>query len=92
MFESENFLELFKIIQEEALPRLWSHGVNLSRGQNQFVQLSKTENEIIVQLRISGQMVSPKVTLWPIEKEWDCDCESTESPCAHVAAVMIVAK
>ena len=30
------------------------------------------------------------VTLWPDDKDWICDCDSTDDACAHVAAAIIV--
>ena len=36
--------------------------------------------------------VSRKVTLWPEDEDWFCDCGTTQAVCAHVAAAVITLK
>ncbi len=80
---------LLKVVQEEAGPAVWSRGVALTRLGVDLVSDSLSNQECIIHVRIPGKAVSPKVTLWPEEEEWDCDCRSSESPCEHVAAAVI---
>ena len=84
--------ELFKAVQENALPAIWSQGVTLTRGASTFVASSQGAEECIIHVRTPGHPVSPKVTLWPKDLDWDCDCGHPESPCPHVAASVIVMK
>ena len=84
--------ELFKEIQENALPVMWSQGVTLNRGGCSFLASSMTPAECVIQVRVAGQPVSPKVTLSPQHLEWDCDCGNPESPCSHVTAAVIALK
>ncbi len=84
--------EFFKAVQEEALPAIWSQGVTLTRGNSSFVASKLDADECVVHVRTPGHPVSPKVSLWPRGMEWDCDCSSSESPCPHVAASVIMMK
>jgi superfamily II DNA or RNA helicase len=83
---------LFKEVQENALAAIWSQGVNLTRGASSFVASRLEAEECVIHVRTPGHPVSPKVTLWPAELDWDCDCPSSESPCPHVAATLILLK
>jgi len=83
---------LFKALQEECSPALWSQGVTLTRGDTIFVGGRQSDEEIVVHLRIKKHPVSPKVTLWPKESDWDCDCGHPNMPCAHIVAAAIAVK
>jgi hypothetical protein len=83
---------LFSEVQENAAPAVWSKGVTLNRSGCSFLPSKLEEQECVVHLKIAGQPVSPKVTLFPSEKDWDCDCKEGVSPCSHVAAVVIALK
>jgi superfamily II DNA or RNA helicase len=92
MISSGVLESLFKTVQGSCSPALWSQGVTLTRGGNSFVSPKQTDDETVVHVRLAGQVVSPKVTLWPEGEDWDCDCGSPQSPCAHVVAAVIVLK
>ncbi len=76
-------------MQKEASPDVWSAGVSLTRADTTFVQGVLTDTESVVQLRIKGQPISPKVTLYFLDEDWDCDCDSGLSPCSHVVGALI---
>lgn len=84
--------QLFKALQSECSPALWSEGVTLTRGGNSFVGAKQTDEEVIVHVRVKTRPVSHKVTLWPKEKDWDCDCGDPDMPCAHIVAATIALK
>lgn len=84
--------ELFREIQENALPALWSQGVTLTRGASVFMASKLSPEECVIHIRTPGHPINPKVTLWPKDLDWDCDCGNEESPCPHVAASVILLK
>lgn len=84
--------KLLREVQGEATTLVWSQGVTLTRKDCSFVATTLKASESVIHVRIPGKPVSPKVTLWPEEEEWDCDCRSQESPCEHVAATVIMLK
>jgi len=84
--------KFLKEVQEEAEAAIWSQGVRLTRVNGTFMASTMTPQECVIHVRIPTKPVSPKVTLWPEDGEWDCDCGSDESPCEHVAASVIMLK
>ncbi len=91
MIDAATTAELFKAVQENALPSFWSQGVTLTRGGSTFVVSSLSEDECVIHIRTGGAPLSPKVILWPRDQDWDCDC-GDDLPCAHVAATVILLK
>jgi superfamily II DNA or RNA helicase len=81
----DSFLEA---LQDACLPAIWSRGVQLSRTA-QLICDQKTESEIIIRVQVGQQPVTPKVTLWPEEEDWYCDCGDRNDPCQHIAAATI---
>ena len=81
----------FAHIQKECLPGVWSKGVALSRA-DAVQQDSSDENEIVLRVLVRDRPVSPKVTLWPADDDWFCDCGDRNEICAHVAASVIALK
>ncbi len=51
--------------------------------------LSDLGDEIELRVTMGGGVISPLVSVFPEELEWDCDCNSREDPCIHVAAAVI---
>ncbi|RZA08831.1 MAG: hypothetical protein EOP11_03620, partial [Proteobacteria bacterium] len=74
-------------LQEAALPGVWSKGVNLSKESTFYLE-SESATEVL--LRYHKPPVSPKVTLWPGEEDWHCDCGDRNDPCVHAVAGFLV--
>ena len=77
-------------IQTLCLPGVWSKGVELARTQS--VELEKSDlksDEWKFRVKLAGSSVSPRVTLWPTENDYDCSCKDKADPCMHVAAAAI---
>jgi superfamily II DNA or RNA helicase len=85
---SSNF---FDSVQKACLPGIWSKGVNLARS-DLILSDSVNAEELIFKIRSKDHPVSRKVTLWPEDEDWYCDCGDKNSVCAHVAAVVIALK
>src|SRR5262245_2064628 len=79
---------LLESVRQACLPGLWSQGVKLARDGSPLVE-SSSSTEIVLRVRAPGQAVAPTVMLYPLDKEWACDCPSKVDPCAHVAAAVI---
>lgn len=82
---------LYQAVQEACLPAIWSRGVTLARESAVSVT-SRSESEIILLVKTPGRPVSPKVSLWPQDAEWFCDCGDRNDPCVHVAAGVVALK
>ncbi len=84
-------LDLYAVIQRVCFPGIWSKGVSLSREGSVFLD-QKSSNEFLLRVRPTSQPVCVKVTLWPQDEDWYCDCEFKQEVCAHVAAAIIFLK
>lgn len=84
-------VHFYDLIQKSCLPGIWSKGVSLTRSDSVVTDSSK-QNEIILRIRTADHPVSPKVTLWPEDEDWFCDCGAKTDVCAHVAAAVIALK
>ncbi len=73
-------------LQEAALPAVWSRGISLAKDGTFYLE-SDTPTEIL--LRYHKPPVSPKVTLWPEEEDWHCDCGDRNDPCAHIVGGLL---
>ncbi len=73
-------------LQKAALPGVWSRGVSLAKDAIFYLE-SESPTEVL--LRYHKPPVSPKVTLWPEEADWHCDCGDRNDPCTHSIAAMI---
>lgn len=82
------FSNLFAEVQEGCNRRHWSRAVELSRA-SLFLSEKKSEEQWEVRVVREGQVLSPRVRLWPGEVDWQCDCRDPEDPCVHVAAALI---
>lgn len=89
MWPKKTTAAFLRTVQEEAGARNWSEGVKLTRLIDTFSATKMDEEECVVHLRIPSKPLAPKVTLWPEEEDWDCDCGASHLPCEHIAAVAI---
>jgi superfamily II DNA or RNA helicase len=79
---------LREAVRRAAGPQAWSRGVELCRrGAVQFE--AHAEEEISARVATRGGLVSPRVTLFPADPAWSCECDSRAEACEHVAAVLI---
>jgi superfamily II DNA or RNA helicase len=77
---------LHTMLQEAALPAVWNRGVALAKDGTFYLE-SETPSEIL--LRYHKPPVSPKITLWPSEEDWHCDCGDRNDPCAHIVGAFL---
>src|SRR5688500_2502567 len=75
-------------VRKNTRPGIWSQGVTLSRAAAVAIE-SRSDDEIVLRVKVTGRAVAATVVLYPGEREWDCDCGSRMSPCEHVAAAAI---
>jgi superfamily II DNA or RNA helicase len=83
--------ETFKAIRQACSASLWSQAVELVRA-SAVAGVSESEEEIVCRVRTPNRVVAPKVTLYPLDEEWDCDCDSKAPCCEHIAAAIIAAR
>ncbi len=83
--------DFYDIVQKASLPGIWSKGVALSRTDS-VIEDSRNEDEIILRVRAADHPVSRKVTLWPLDEDWYCDCGAKVKVCPHIAAAVISLK
>jgi hypothetical protein len=83
--------ETFKAIRQACSASLWSQAVELVRAAA-VAGVSESDDEIVCRVRTPNRVVAPKVTLYPLDEEWDCDCDSKLPCCEHVAAAVIAAR
>ncbi len=80
--------ELFQSIRSAASSHSWSRAVELVRA-DAVAGERQEENEIVVRVATRGGLISPTVTLFLDDEDWDCDCGTSEDVCEHVAAAAI---
>jgi SNF2 domain-containing protein/helicase-like protein len=83
--------EIFKAIRQACSAGLWSQAVELVRAAA-VAGVSENEDEIVCRVRTPNRVIAPKVTLFPLDEEWDCDCDSKLPCCEHVAAAIIAVR
>ncbi|MBW2267921.1 MAG: DEAD/DEAH box helicase [Deltaproteobacteria bacterium] len=66
----------------------WSRGVELARAGS-VVGETDSGDEILLRVAAQDGLISPSVTLYPDDEDWDCDCRTRETVCEHVAAAII---
>jgi len=79
---------LFEAVRQACAPATWSRGVELTRADAVLGDRA-SDDEVVFHVSTRGGMICPKVTLWPEDLEWDCDCRSHQAVCEHVAAAVI---
>ncbi len=82
---------LLDAVRDACEPGTWSRGVELARDQAVVGERSDGE-EIVVRVATDGGLVSPVVSLFLDDLDWDCECKLPEDPCVHVAAAVIAVK
>lgn len=85
------FENLHAAVREETTERTWTQGITLARDQR-VAGRSRTDDEIVVEVRVPGRPTPFEVTLDLVHNEWDCDCASREAVCSHVVAALLVAE
>jgi superfamily II DNA or RNA helicase len=83
--------DYYQLVQKSCLPGIWSKGVSLARDNLVSID-SFSEKEIVLRVKASDRAVSPKVSLWPEDEDYYCDCGDRAVPCAHVAASIAALK
>src|SRR5688572_6256397 len=83
--------ETFKAIRQACSASLWSQAVELVRA-SAVAGVSDSDEEVVCRVRTPNRVVAPKVTLYPLDEEWDCDCDSKLPCCEHVAAAIIAVR
>jgi len=79
--------KLLEMIRSRCRRGTWSRGTQLARAG--AVATMRTDPDSVA-LRVSAKDGHVAlVTLFPEQRQWTCDCGSTERICAHVAAVTI---
>ncbi|MGZ3672067.1 MAG: DEAD/DEAH box helicase [Bdellovibrionota bacterium] len=81
-----NLSPLQLALQKAALPGVWSRGVSLAKDGTFYLE---TDGATEVLLRYHKPPVSPKITLWPEEADWHCDCGDRNDPCTHSIAAFL---
>ena len=78
----------FDDVRRSAPSDTWSKGVTLARGGAVFLESDDGE-EIVARVAVPGTPLTPRVSLYPDDGEWECNCGSVLAACEHVAAVVI---
>lgn len=81
-----NLSPLQLALQKAALPGIWSRGVSLAKDGTFYLESANAQE---VLLRYHKPPVSPKITLWPEEHDWHCDCGDRNDPCTHSIAAFL---
>jgi superfamily II DNA or RNA helicase len=79
---------LFEAVRDACDKAIWSRGVLLARD-NSVVGESSSREEIVLHVSTRGGLVAPQVHLFPADQQWECNCDSSDDPCDHVAAAVI---
>ena len=78
----------FEDVRRSASSDAWSKGVTLARGGAVSLESDDGE-EVVARVAVPGSPLTPRVSLYPADGEWECDCGSVLEACEHVAAVVI---
>jgi superfamily II DNA or RNA helicase len=82
---------VFEAVRKACSATDWSRGVELVRI-DAVARESADDDEIVLRVVTRGGMICPRVTLWPDDAEWDCECPSKAPACEHAAAAVIALK
>ena len=80
--------DLFDDVRRSAPSDAWSKGVTLARDGAVSLESDDGE-EIVARVAVPGSPLIARVSLYPEDSEWECDCGSVLTACEHVAAVVI---
>ncbi|OFZ05840.1 MAG: hypothetical protein A2X97_03365 [Bdellovibrionales bacterium GWA1_52_35] len=86
-----SFETYFQLLQKAFNPAIWSKGITQARDLA-IVEDKLSADEMIFRVLIPNRPVSPRVTLWPEDEDWHCNCGDRNDPCSHIAAVAIAYK
>ncbi|MEO7164661.1 MAG: SNF2-related protein, partial [Bdellovibrionia bacterium] len=81
-------IEFFQHLLKLCPPGLWSQGMSLVRS-NSVIKDAVSKDEKIFRIQDPNRSVGRKVSLWPEDEDWFCDCEAKTPVCSHVAAAVI---
>jgi len=79
---------LSKAIQESCSSAVWSRGVELVRTDAVSGERHDA-NEAVLRVATRGGMITPIVTLYIADEDWECTCHGQDDPCEHIAAAVI---
>ncbi|MCM2277413.1 MAG: DEAD/DEAH box helicase [Oligoflexia bacterium] len=79
--------DFFQAVQKACLPGIWSRGVALAR-ESSVLEDRRSEGELVLRVKAAGRPVAARVSLWPADEDWFCDCGDRADPCMHVAAAV----
>ncbi|MBS1960413.1 MAG: DEAD/DEAH box helicase [Bdellovibrionales bacterium] len=84
----QTFLEWLK---EEALPGVWSRGVQLSRAAKSIQRISSPQsaNEQKFKVLTAERMLAYELTLWLEDQDAYCSCDAKIEPCHHVVGAAL---
>jgi superfamily II DNA or RNA helicase len=85
---AQDLQKLFEAVRKACPPAIWSRGIELTRA-DAVVGEGVEDDAVVFHVSTRGGMICPKVTLYPEDLEWDCDCPSRETVCEHIAAAVI---
>ncbi|MGM0576152.1 MAG: DEAD/DEAH box helicase [Myxococcota bacterium] len=84
------FDALYETIRKACPPPEWNAGVKLARA-DAVVGTALEEDEIELKVTPSTG-VALEVSLYPLDDDWCCDCDTRALVCKHVAAAIIATK
>ncbi len=79
--------DIVAAVRKACSSRVWSQGVELARVGAVTLE-SRSEDEVVLRVKVPGRPVANTVVLYPRDAEWDCDCE--QSICSAIAAASIM--
>ncbi len=79
---------LFQEVRGACSAATWSRGVELVRADAVSGEPGESD-EIALRISTRGGLISPRVSLYPDQDDWECECPSRESACEHAAAAVI---
>ncbi|MCB9729732.1 MAG: DEAD/DEAH box helicase [Deltaproteobacteria bacterium] len=79
---------LYELIRKATPPAEWSAGVKLARA-GAVVGESRGDDEIELKVMTGRGVLALRVSLYPEDDDWTCDCDSRAAACQHVAACVI---
>ena len=80
--------DAFDDVRRRAPSEAWSKGVSLARGGAVSLESDDGE-EVVARVAVPDSPVTPRVSHYLGDGEWECDCGSVLAACEHVAAVVI---
>jgi len=80
--------ELGSALRKAAPATAWRVGERAAEaGKVALISTDDDSGEYLLAVSM-GQGPAHQVYLWPIDSEWECDCESSASACAHAVAAL----